>query len=90
MSGMRRTLLAWCILGLPAQVLAGSGADLAAEAVKEKLRKLISEEDCQKPLSDSALVKLLGQEGICIARRTVAKYREALGILSSTQRKQMF
>ena len=67
-----------------------NGADLAAEAVKEKLRKLISDEDCRKPLSDSALVKLLSQQGICIARRTVAKYREALGILSSTQRKQMF
>lgn len=67
-----------------------NGSDLAAEAVKEKLRKLISEEDCKRPLSDSALVKLLGADGICIARRTVAKYREALGILSSTQRKQVF
>lgn len=67
-----------------------NGADLAAEAVKEKLRKLVSDENPKKPYSDSALVKMLGQDGIKIARRTVAKYREAMGILSSTQRKQMF
>ena len=66
------------------------GGELAAEAVKEKLRKLIGDEDMRRPYSDSALVKLLKQQDIKIARRTVAKYREAMGILPSTQRKQLF
>jgi RNA polymerase sigma-54 factor len=68
----------------------GSGDDLAAEAVKEKLRKLVGDEDPKKPYSDSALTKLLAKDDIKIARRTVAKYREALGILPSNQRKCMF
>ena len=67
-----------------------SGMDLAAEAVKEKLRRLVADEDTKKPYSDSKLVKLLAEQNIKIARRTVAKYREALGILPSTQRKRMF
>ena len=64
--------------------------DLAAEAVKTKLKKLVSDENQKKPLSDSALVKLLEKDDIRIARRTVAKYREQLGILPSSKRKQMF
>ncbi len=66
------------------------GEDLAAQAVKIKIKKLIAEENPKKPLSDSALVKLLAKDDIKIARRTVAKYREQLGILSSSKRKQMF
>lgn len=66
------------------------GDDLASEAVKAKIREIISHEDPKKPLSDSKIVKSLAEEGIDIARRTVAKYREMMGILSSTKRKQVF
>ena len=67
-----------------------SGADLASESVKMKIKKLVGSENPKKPLSDSALVKLLLEDDIKIARRTVAKYREQLGILSSSQRKRLF
>lgn len=66
------------------------GSDLASESVKMKIKKLVNAENAKKPLSDSALVKLLAKDDIKIARRTVAKYREQLGILSSSQRKQLF
>lgn len=67
-----------------------NGGELGAEAVKEKIRKMISDEDKDNPLSDSGIAKDLKTHGIKIARRTVAKYREAMGILPSTQRKKMF
>ncbi len=66
------------------------GDDLASEAVKAKIREIIANENPKKPLSDSKIVKALSEEGIDIARRTVAKYREMMGILSSTKRKQVF
>ncbi len=65
------------------------GEDLAAEAVKQKIRKLISEENAKKPLSDQKIVELLRVQNVKIARRTVAKYREGMGILSSSQRKSV-
>ena len=65
-------------------------SELAAEAVKTKLKKLVGDENQKKPLSDSALVKLLEKDDIRIARRTVAKYSEQLGILPYSKRKQMF
>ncbi len=65
------------------------GEDVAAEAVKQKIKKLISDEDSKKPLSDQKLVGLLRGQNIEIARRTVAKYREGMGILSSAQRKNV-
>ena len=61
--------------------------DLAGEAVKMKIKRLIAEENPRKPLSDQKLVKLLSEDGVSIARRTVAKYREAMGIGSSSQRR---
>jgi RNA polymerase sigma-54 factor len=65
--------------------------DIASEAVKQAIKKLIDSEDKENPLSDQAIVELLErQEGIQIARRTVAKYREVLGILASSKRKKMF
>ena len=67
-----------------------SGHDLASESVKERIKAIISTEDPRKPYSDQRIVKILQQQNIKIARRTVAKYREALGILSSTQRKNFF
>jgi RNA polymerase sigma-54 factor len=65
--------------------------DIASESVKQAIKKLIEEEDKQNPLSDQAIVELLEKnEGIKIARRTVAKYREMLGILASSKRKRLF
>ncbi|MEZ0327980.1 MAG: RNA polymerase factor sigma-54 [Dissulfuribacterales bacterium] len=62
--------------------------DIAAQSVKEKLRQLIAAEDARKPYSDQKLVELLEKNNIKIARRTVAKYREMLGILPSSMRKR--
>jgi RNA polymerase sigma-54 factor len=65
--------------------------DIASESVKQAIKKLIAEEDKNRPLSDQAIVKMLEAEaGIRIARRTVAKYREMLNILSSAKRKTLF
>jgi RNA polymerase sigma-54 factor len=67
-----------------------SGEDLASQAVKSKIKELIAGEPPKRPFSDQKLVELLRDHNIDIARRTVAKYREQLGILSSSKRKQMF
>ena len=64
--------------------------DIASESVKQAIKKLIEAEDERRPWSDQKLVELLGQQKIVIARRTVAKYREMLGILSSSKRKKYF
>jgi RNA polymerase sigma-54 factor len=65
--------------------------DIASESVKVAIRRLVEGEDKRKPFSDEDLVKKLREEGgIDIARRTVAKYREELRILSSTKRKKLF
>ncbi len=66
------------------------GEDLASEAVKAKIRDIISKEDEKKPFSDSKIAEMLAADEIDIARRTVAKYRESMGILSSTMRKNSF
>jgi RNA polymerase sigma-54 factor len=64
--------------------------DLASEAVKQAIKKIIGEEDAENPLSDQRIVEILAERGIVIARRTVAKYREMLGILASSKRKKYF
>jgi RNA polymerase sigma-54 factor len=66
------------------------GADVSSLTVKERIRKIIADEDSRRPLSDAAIVKILKSEGLQIARRTVAKYREELKIPSSSNRKQAF
>ena len=66
------------------------GGEISSLTVKRKLKDLIGDENGRKPLSDSALTRQLQREGINIARRTVAKYRDELGIPSSTDRKQIF
>jgi RNA polymerase sigma-54 factor len=66
------------------------GEDISSLTVKRKIQQLIQSEDGKRPLSDSALARLLHKEGIQIARRTVAKYRDELGIPSSTDRRQIF
>jgi RNA polymerase sigma-54 factor len=67
-----------------------NGDDLASEAVKTKIKQLIDNEDTSHPYSDQKLVELLKADGIDIARRTVAKYREQLGVLSSSKRRRLF
>ncbi|MEK7210578.1 MAG: RNA polymerase sigma-54 factor, partial [Candidatus Binatota bacterium] len=68
----------------------GNGEDVASESVKDKIRTIISTEDPRKPFSDQYIAGLLGQDSIDIARRTVAKYREAMGILPSSKRRQPY
>ncbi|MCE8034805.1 RNA polymerase factor sigma-54 [Billgrantia tianxiuensis] len=66
----------------------GDGDAHSSTAIRARIRKLIADEPPRKPLSDSRLVELLADDGIQVARRTVAKYREALGIPSSSERKR--
>jgi RNA polymerase sigma-54 factor len=65
-----------------------SGEDQSSTSVRAKIRKLIGAENPSKPLSDSKIASLLADEGIKVARRTVAKYREAMNITSSSERRQ--
>ncbi len=62
--------------------------DTSAQAVKELLKQLVKEEPAEKPLSDQKLCEALEEMGCCISRRTVAKYRDELGIPSASGRKQ--
>ena len=60
---------------------------ISPEAVQARLRAMIADEDPRHPLSDARLEQLLAAEGITIARRTIAKYRDALHILPASQRR---
>ena len=71
------------------QVEGGDGQGTSSTAIRAKIRKLIRDEDATNPLSDSRLAEILSGEGIPVARRTVAKYREGLGIDSSAERKKV-
>jgi RNA polymerase sigma-54 factor len=66
-----------------------NGESVGSESVKEKIRQLIAQEDPLHPLSDQELTEILLKDNINIARRTVAKYREALGALPSNKRKKI-
>lgn len=66
------------------------GEDISSLTVKKKIQEMIEKEDPKSPLSDSELMRMLNREGIQIARRTVAKYRDELNIPSSNDRKQIF
>jgi len=71
--------------------LPGAGGDeVSAESVKERIRTIIAAEDPKRPLSDQHISKMLSGESVEIARRTVAKYREMMGILPSSKRRQAF
>ena len=65
------------------------GSELSSTAIRAKIRKLISTEDGDKPLSDSRIAEILSDEGAQVARRTVAKYREAMNIPPSSERKRV-
>lgn len=67
-----------------------AGGEASSTAIKEHLKALIAEENPKKPLSDNKLSELLAERGFQVARRTVAKYREMLGISGSSERKQVF
>lgn len=71
-----------------AGIAAAGGEDVAAVGVKQQIHKLIAEENSQSPLSDQALTDILNQAGIGVSRRTVAKYREELGIPASGKRRR--
>jgi RNA polymerase sigma-54 factor len=66
-----------------------SGEEVSARGIKAQIQKLVSEENPARPLTDQAIVNILKNEGIQIARRTVAKYRDQLGILSARMRKRV-
>lgn len=65
------------------------GDSVASEAVKEKIRQMVTKEDIKNPMSDQKIVEILRGSNIIIARRTVAKYRDLLGILPSSRRKRL-
>ncbi|MCK5913394.1 MAG: RNA polymerase sigma-54 factor, partial [Desulfuromusa sp.] len=66
------------------------GDAIASESVKTRIKEIISEENPKKPYSDQKIVAILDGLDINIARRTVTKYREMLGLGSSTERKRLF
>ena len=66
-----------------------SGEDASARSIRAKLQKMVGEEDSAKPLTDQQIVHLFQEQGIQIARRTVAKYRDQLGILPARMRKRV-
>ena len=70
-------------------VSTADGGECSATAIRARIRKLIAEEDPKKPLSDSKLAGILADQGINVARRTVAKYREAMNIPPSNERKRL-
>ena len=71
----------------PPALTANDGSDVSSVAVRARIRKLVDDEDPHRPLSDATIVEHLSSEGIRLARRTVAKYREAMAIPSSSARK---
>ncbi|HEU5174211.1 MAG TPA: RNA polymerase factor sigma-54, partial [Gemmatimonadaceae bacterium] len=65
------------------------GEDVSARGIKAQIQKLVAEENAKHPLTDQAIVNILKQRGVNIARRTVAKYRDQLGVLSARMRKRV-
>ncbi|MGI9343102.1 MAG: RNA polymerase factor sigma-54 [Gammaproteobacteria bacterium] len=70
------------------QLSATDGTEQSSTAIRAKIKRLIGQENTQKPLSDSKIAGLLAEEGTKIARRTVAKYREAMNIAPSSERRE--
>ncbi|MEG6586120.1 RNA polymerase factor sigma-54 [Dendrosporobacter sp. 1207_IL3150] len=70
------------------RVNVSSGEEFIASNIKKEIQSLIRQENCLNPLSDQAVSELLTKQGITISRRTVTKYREEMGIASSTKRKR--
>ncbi|MBS0380219.1 MAG: RNA polymerase factor sigma-54 [Proteobacteria bacterium] len=70
------------------QVEGADGSGTSSTAIRAKIKKLVKDEDPESPLSDGRIAELLSGEGIPVARRTVAKYREAMGIVASNERRR--
>ena len=66
------------------------GENVSSVTIKQRIKKIIEAEDAKKPLSDSKIVSILQKEGLMLARRTIAKYREELKIPTSNQRKVLY
>jgi RNA polymerase sigma-54 factor len=66
------------------------GEHVSSVTIKQRIRKIVEEENPKRPLSDSKIVKILEDEGLVLARRTIAKYREELRIPPSNQRKNLY
>ena len=69
-------------------VAADDGSGVSSTAIRARIRKLIAAEPAETPLSDSRIAEILSADGVQVARRTVAKYREAMGIASSGDRRR--
>ena len=69
--------------------VSGDSGEVSSPAIRALLKKLVAEENPRKPLSDSKIAGLLEEQGIQVARRTIAKYRESLNIASSSERKRL-
>lgn len=72
----------------PAVLFSGEVNGFSGQAVRMEIRTLVRAEDGSKPLSDSRIADMLDAKGISVARRTVAKYRQEMGIPPACQRKQ--
>ena len=70
-------------------VATDTGGACSATAIRALIKQLVAAEDPKKPLSDSQISEILGQQGIVVARRTIAKYREALNISPANLRKSI-
>ena len=70
-------------------VKASAGGAASSTAIRALIKQLVGAEDGKKPLSDARLAEILGEQGIVVARRTVAKYRELLGIPPVSLRKAL-
>ena len=66
-----------------------AGGECSSTAIRALIRKLVAAEDPRKPLSDNKITQLLEEQGIKVARRTIAKYRETLLIPPSNERKRL-
>ena len=71
-------------------ISSSEGESVSSVTIKQRIRKIIESEDARKPLSDSRIVSMLQDEGLMLARRTIAKYREELKIPTSSQRKVLY
>jgi RNA polymerase sigma-54 factor len=66
------------------------GESVSSVTIKRKIKKIVAEEQPQRPLSDAKIARILEREGLVLARRTIAKYREELRIPPSNQRKNLY
>jgi RNA polymerase sigma-54 factor len=78
----------FCFRFLFSSALNSGMGSISSTSVKNTIKKIVTEEDSQKPLSDQHIANVLKMSGITIARRTVAKYRDELGIPSQIQRRK--